>query len=128
MALRVNCRLDVVADNAGPPRLRRTRVRVGKRNLLVGCRVQLHLDLLEASHLFLQGRDLLLQSLRSDLRDGRLLAIRCVHRLKITSDTRLDVAHASFKRGIREVAVAMVHRLNSLPPIATKASTKRSRR
>jgi hypothetical protein len=52
-----------------------------------------------------------LQPLCSGLRDRRLLTISRVERLKISSNTRLDIAHAPFELGVREVAVAMVHRL-----------------
>src|SRR5579859_2339121 len=73
MVLRVNRRLDVVADDSRSSCLHRTGIRIRERYLSVGCRVELDLDLLEVSHLFLQGRNLVLQSLCPDLRDCRLL-------------------------------------------------------
>src|SRR6185437_2135459 len=87
MVLRVNRSLDVVADDPGSSCLHRTGIWIRERYLFVGCCVELDLDLLEASHLFLQGRNLVLQSLCPDLCDGRLLTIRCVHRIEIASDT-----------------------------------------
>ncbi len=87
VVLRVNRSLDVVADNPRASCLHRTGIWIRERYLFVGCCVELNLDLLEASHLLLQGRNLVLQSLRPDLRNCRLLTIRCVHRLEIASDT-----------------------------------------
>ncbi len=96
MVLRIDRYLNVVADDACPPRLHRACVRVRERHLLVRRCVELNFDLLEDLHLLLESRNLVLQPFCLCFRDRRLLAIGGVHLHKITADACLDVPHSPF--------------------------------
>src|SRR5271156_655257 len=67
---------------------------------------------MEAPHLLLQFRDLLLQMARLGFETlGRLLPVRGVELLPIAGDTVLDLRHATLHLRLREVLVTVVHRL-----------------
>src|SRR5277367_2241548 len=83
---------------------------------------------MEAPHLLLQFRDLLLQMARLGFETlGRLLPVRGVELLQIAGDTVLDLRHATLHLRPGKVLVAVVHRLELAAVIATLASVSSPR-
>ena len=114
MVLDVDGGLHVVAHDTGAAAAGRHRARIGigQRDLLIGALKHPRRECLEALHLLPELRDLLSQP--GDLgreRLGGLLKVGGVELLQVTRDARLDLGPPPRHLGAREVAVAVVHRL-----------------
>ena len=115
MVLGIDRRLDVVADGAGAlaAGCRRPGVRIGQRNLLIGCGFHLPSHLLEGLHLPPQACDLLLEADRLCLGHVVVLTVGLIQGRKIARDARLHLLDALGDFGYREVPIAVV---NSFEP------------
>ena len=111
--LGVDGSLDVVADDACPSAAggHRAGVWVSQRQLLVRLLLKFLLHLAQRTHVSAQLGYLVLELRRLGRQAFGLGAVGCVQRLQVAVDAFLDLLHALFELVRREVAVAVVDRL-----------------
>jgi hypothetical protein len=110
--LALDCRLDVVADQACTlARLKhRTRITIRQRALLAWFALEQLLGLVKLPHPFAQLADLLLQAIGQGLEVRGLDAVCSFQRVEVALDALLDLLLASIDLARREVAIATVDR------------------
>jgi hypothetical protein len=96
---------------AAPAGGHRASVRIGQRDLAIGCGFDPCLHRLKHLHLLAQPLDLLLQSARARLGGLAFLAVGRVEVPQVTGDMLGDLLQALLELVGREVLVAAVHRL-----------------
>ena len=110
----IHRRLDIVAHHAAPAAAcgHGAGIGIGQGDLLVRCRKPQDLELFQALHLLLQDLDLVFQTIRVG-RPGkrRLLPVGTIQLVQIAGNRDFDLFHAPLHLRGREVAVAIVHRL-----------------